>query len=307
MKFHDIVRDGRDRLFVIDDDNFRYMYYMRTSLLFSEKQAGARAMKLASRASDMIECAELLHLCASSLPDRHAYLESEQVTVLDAVKLIRKVAMMMPGPEGGPDIPEGGKHSISEKYHILACNKAIEAYRAAIDNTPHDAKNEASFLAEWPKLALKKICRTDLHKFFDEVDFKYGKRGNENPVIRGRHEGWQERLKAGAMKSATQHVMDFLPTIKPKPALIRGNKATSLMNIIVPQIESRLEQVTDPKERHDLQVRLSRLGDRVAIANANKSQERVVQDVRTSIEVLEQQVERQIGYQIEDQSSSPSM
>lgn len=97
------------------------------------------------------------------------------------------------------------------------------------------------------------------------------------------------------MSRVTAHMLGHVPIITPPPQIIRGNRAQSLLNLMVPQIQTNLERIQDPAERAQMQDRLDRIANRVEIASANQNDARVIEDVRLSLETLEESVENRLN------------
>lgn len=149
---------------------------------------------------------------------------------------------------------------------------------------------EDGFKKRWVAYALTKDFATSL---ITMVNKEFNRAGNV-PALVARSPSAPAVMRAWAMNQATKNIPDLVPLKEDGPRIIRGDRAASLLNVIVPRIEAQIEQISDPEEKAALRARLERLGDKVEIAAANRSRERLRQDVMLSIETLEEQIDARL-------------
>lgn len=118
-------------------------------------------------------------------------------------------------------------------------------------------------------------------------------RSQNTPALCSKSPDSDERILRGVHRAITAHIPDFLPVVSERRP-IRGDRAASLLNVMVPEIERKLEAVADPVERARLQERLGKLVSRVEVASANKDEKRALQDAILTIETLEESVESRL-------------
>lgn len=149
---------------------------------------------------------------------------------------------------------------------------------------------EAGFKERWASYVLQRDFATSIVTMISK---EFNRAGNV-PALVARSPSAPAEMRAWALNRATKHIPDLVPLKEEGPRIIRGDRAASLLNIIVPRIEAQIEQISDPEEKAALRARLERLGDKVEIAAANRSRERLRQDVMLSIETLEEQIDARL-------------
>lgn len=290
MRLSEVRSSGRDFVVTAEDDVFRFRFNLRGGAFSTQGKAAKAGLSLARRSAQMFLDAEVVALAISAQVNRGKL--GQAANTLDCrLSAMLHLAMIVPDSHAGF---RTGSGALDDHYHQIAAELLEKWALAALQTVPITMKNgKANFLVEWGQNAVPQVFRASHSSFLDVVATNLNK-GLNAPALIGRAEDWRERLRAKAMERATAHLTDFVPVMRPEPRIIRGDRAASLMNIIVPRIEAQIEQVADPEEREALRARIDRLANRVAIEAANKSQARIVEDVRLSVAVLEEQVEHRL-------------
>lgn len=210
---------------------------------------------------------------------------------LRAIGALEELALAVPETRLGF---KTGSRAMSEyDYHrVERCMRSYHGYLLNQCPTGSFGGDVKAFMLEWNKRMTQSVRPTEWMMPLFELHNRMNRSGNQ-PALSGRTEDAADRLRDAVLKRVTAHIPGFLPVIKTAPA-IRGDRAKSLMNMMVPRIESQLSLITDATEREALRERLGRLADRVDVASANQNSKRVQQDVRLSIETLEESVESRL-------------
>lgn len=175
---------------------------------------------------------------------------------------------------------------------IYQCVDAFEKHlvRAApITGTPEKMDR---FLAAWCANIISSVDATPPMWKLQWINEQFERSGNV-PALRSKSPDTDARMRDKIHRTITAHTPNFLPVVAEQRP-IRGDRAASLLNVMVPEIERKLEAVADPVERARLQERLGRLVSRVEVASANKDEKRALQDAILTIETLEESVESRL-------------
>lgn len=289
MRVSGVTSSGRDFVVDAEDEVFRFRFNLRGGAFSSERKAAAAGLNLAKRSAGMFLNAEIVSLAISAHLNRgeHGGAANRIESWADATRLL---AMIVPNSHMGFSTGSG---ALDNHYHKMSADRAADAALIALKSAPFSMNaGEGAFFAAWGRATIPKLFGP-ASRGMDVIGPNLHK-GKNAPALIGRAEEWRGALRATAMARATAHIADLVPVMKPAPRVIRGDRAASLMNLIVPRIEAQIELVADLREREELRARIDKLANRVAIEAANKSQARIVEDVRLSVAILEEQVEHRL-------------
>lgn len=158
--------------------------------------------------------------------------------------------------------------------------------RSAPDMSRHVSRDQ--FGVRWADAVCTPFDFSDVDALYAVCDF-----ANNAPVITHKDADADEKIYDVVMGLVHKNQPGLIPVRAPAK-IIRGDRAASLMNIMIPKIEENLAMIKDPEERAALQARLNKLANRVEVASANANASQISMDIRLSIETLEESVESRL-------------
>lgn len=264
-----------------------YRYQLTGGALTREKSVREAATVLAGVSDGAFRTAAMIRLMleGGDADGEHADMAAawrQQALCLDVLALAvpSEISGLRTGSRGGNDKLIRSIHGDCEKIRAFIIKHAPGTWQGG----------EAAFKERWASYVLSKDFSTSV---LTMINKEFNRAGNQ-PALAARSASAPAEMRAWALNQATKHIPDLVPLKEEGPRIIRGDRAASLLNIIVPRIEAQIEQISDPEEKAALRARLERLGDKVEIAAANRSRERLRQDVMLSIETLEEQIDARL-------------
>lgn len=292
--------NGRDYEVDLQLDGHLWSFKLKGGLLGNEKKAKRAALSMAQTAHNCLVTAAMIResmkphdkvLGMTMLDDLRKKRVNNHRQWLWAAGALEELALAVPESFGG--FQTGSRAMSTYDYgRVEKCMASYHGYLLARCPTASVGGDVNAFMIEWNKRMTESVRATQWMSSLSELHNRMN-RSNNQPALSGRTEDAGDRIRDTVLKRVTAHIPGFLPVIKTAPA-IRGDRAKSLMNMMVPRIESQLDLITDAAEREALRERLGRLADRVDVASANQNSKRVQQDVRLSIETLEESVESRL-------------
>lgn len=289
------VRDGKFWQHTLVDKGYKWQISIESPLFSGEAKTLkiAKDIRIYSNYFIMVKEMNDMLLEAGADLDEDEEVRKQQEKTLRNMKILGNMIgeMGLATPMSWKDfsISHGG---IRGADYSRALNAASAYADMLIASVPEDQSltNERDLLRRTMNVVTKKNLaeRTDIRKLED--CWKRLDRGKNARLIIGSYPESKDETRKWAMRLMTDHLMGFIPVLKDKPA-IRGDRASSLLNLVVPRIESQIENISDPAEKKKLQDRLNMIVDRVGVHEANKNDARVKADVLLSLETLEENFE----------------
>lgn len=270
-----------------------WTYTLKGSPFTSRKKAEVTARDLAFTSREMFVNAAMIKQAISRAEAKTDQQNRTLFLFKQAASRFEELALSVPSYANDFDTGSRGHYSPS----VNTFKKTITEFRSIILDRcppPSDEMTVNTFMHAWGKNMLIGFPRTTRTQMLDSIYENYDRSKNKM-ALKGRSETAEAEIIDLAFKIVTAHIPTFLPVIKSPPAIIRGDRAASLMNLMVPRIESQLVHIQDPEAQAQLRARLDKLSDKVQIASANANEDRIRRDVELSIDVLEQSVEHKIS------------
>lgn len=252
---------------------------------FSTRKGALRAAQIMANMSHYIfQTSELIKVALSEYTP--PYPSAEHLRKNDWTRqafMLREAAMMVPTEMEGYKTGSMGLYRSNLNATIIYC----ENIRILIiNNAPGTYEDDDTFLKKWGKFILEK-----------DFEFKpiTRNRMNNSPAILGIDEGGEEYLREEALRIGTRHLSTRIPVLTNNTGMIRGDKALSLVNMMTPQIRGKIDALPDGPEKEGLMERISAIHNKAEEASKKRRNNLSMEDVRLSLDVLEQQVDVRIG------------
>lgn len=214
-----------------------------------------------------------------------------------AVEILRRIGTLVPAYTDMDSLSEDcglltGSNGVSTFRYIRIPMILSGIQNHLIRNAPQTETGDLSpaFFARWASAVCRSYDLSDLYALYEECNF-----AANVPAIQHKTADADEQLRVEVMTRLRQNQPALIP-VKAPEKIIRGDRAASVMNLMVPQIRENLKRVKDSAERAALESRLDALGQRVGSASADADEARVLSDIRLSIETLEESVEHRIQH-----------
>lgn len=284
----DITRVGAGRYRVMAEASGNQYRYDLTGGLLTREDKYSTAALTATYVSDLsLRTSAMIRLMMEGREhdkDHEDIVQAwnEQAIALDILSMMvpNEIRGLSTGSQGGEWAAIESIFRNCEKIRSFLIESAPATWRGG----------EAGFKERWSSYVFQKDFSTSvMHIVQKQMD-----RSGNVPALVARSPTAPSLMRAWAMNQATKHIPDLVPLREEAPRVIRGDRAASLLNVIVPRIEAQIGQIEDPQEQAALRSRLERLGDKVEIAAANRSRDRLRQDVMLSIETLEEQIDARL-------------
>ena len=251
---------------------------------FSTRKGALRAAQIMANMSHYIfQTSELIKVALSEYTP--PYPSAEHLRKNDWTRqalMLREAAMMVPTEMEGYKTGSSGLYKNNLNAAISSCER-IRVH--IINNAPGTYEDDKTFLQKWGKFILEE------HFDFEPITRN---RIKNRPAILGIDEGGEEYLREEAIRIGTRHLSTRIPVLTNNTGMIRGDKALSLVNMMTPQIRGKIDALPDGPEKEDLMERISAIHNKAEEASKKRRNNLSMEDVRLSLDVLEQQVDVRI-------------
>lgn len=261
---------------------FSFRYDLSGGVFSSSKGALRAAQELANMSRYIFQTSDLIKTVFSNHKPSGNHLDSRRAEWIRQALLLRELAMMVPPSHNEYRTGSNGITQKNFNQTLIFCYNARTHF---VNNAPGTYEDDKTFLQKWGKFILE--------EHFDLEPITRNRIENR-PAILGIDEGGEEYLREEAIRIGTRHLSTRIPVLTNNTGMIRGDKALSLVNMMTPQIRGKIDALPDGPEKEDLMERISAIHNKAEEASKKRRNNLSMEDVRLSLDVLEQQVDVRI-------------